>query len=94
MKLRPHRAGNASHPRLPRRTIRVRLALLFFAVFLAAGTVLLVVTFAIWQARTNALTRNARVQGGRTDHPGQLGRTSAPDRLGDRAGAHGRGVAR
>ena len=39
--------------RLPRRTIRVRLASLVFAVFLASGTVLLAVTFAIWQGRTN-----------------------------------------
>ena len=33
----------------------MRLALLLFAVFLASGTVLLVVTFAIWQDRTSAL---------------------------------------
>ncbi len=64
MKLRPHRIGNASHPRLPRRTIRVRLALQFFAVFLAAGTVLLVVTFSIWQSRTNALRATPGSGGG------------------------------
>jgi len=55
MPLRPNRAGHTLLLRLPRRTIRVRLALQFFAVFLASGTVLLVVTFAIWQDRTNAL---------------------------------------
>ena len=64
MKLRPHRSGNALHPRLPRRTIRVRLALQFFAVFLAAGTVLLIVTFSIWQSRTNALRATPGPGGG------------------------------
>jgi signal transduction histidine kinase len=39
-------------PRLPRRTIRVRLAVLFLAVFLASGAALLAVTVAVWQGRT------------------------------------------
>ncbi|MHB1539264.1 MAG: HAMP domain-containing sensor histidine kinase [Solirubrobacteraceae bacterium] len=43
--------------RLPRRTIRVRLAALFFAVFLASGAVLLAVTFTIWQGRTGNTLR-------------------------------------
>jgi signal transduction histidine kinase len=43
--------------RLPRRTIRVRLAALFFAVFLASGAILLAVTFAIWQGRTGNTLR-------------------------------------
>jgi signal transduction histidine kinase len=54
-RLRPNRAGYTFQLRLPRRTIRVRLASQFFAVFLASGTVLLVVTFAIWKDRTNSL---------------------------------------
>jgi signal transduction histidine kinase len=41
--------------RLQRRTIRVRLAALFFAVFLASGAVLLAVTFAVWLSRTGNL---------------------------------------
>lgn len=55
MKLRSNRVGHTFQLRLPRRTIRVRLALLFFAVFVASGAVLLVVTFAIWEHGTNAL---------------------------------------
>jgi signal transduction histidine kinase len=51
-------------PRLPRRTIRVRLALLFFAVFVASGIVLLVVTFAIWQDRTSGTLQAAPIPGG------------------------------
>ncbi len=54
-RLRPNRAGHTFQLGLPRRTIRVRLASQFFAVFLASGTVLLVVTFAIWKDRTNSL---------------------------------------
>ena len=57
--MRPQRAGHSSQPRSPRRTIRVRLALLFFAVFLAAGAVLLAVTFAVWQGTTGNLTETA-----------------------------------
>ena len=48
----PARAGHSSQPFLRRRTIRVRLAVLFFAVFLASGAVLLAITIAIWQGRT------------------------------------------
>src|SRR5882762_7278272 len=56
MRLRPRRNGHSFRPRLPRRTIRVRLAVLFFAVFLASGVVLLAVTVAVWQGRTNNVT--------------------------------------
>ena len=52
MRLRLKRAGHSSQPRLRRRTIRVRLTVLFFAVFLASGAVLLAITVAIWQGRT------------------------------------------
>ena len=54
-RLRPQPAGHRSPVRLGRRAIRVRLALLFFAVFLASGAVLLAVTFAIWAGRTSTL---------------------------------------
>jgi signal transduction histidine kinase len=49
---RSERAGQSFRPHLPRRTIRVRLAVLFFAVFLASGAVLLAVTVAVWLSRT------------------------------------------
>jgi signal transduction histidine kinase len=56
MRLRPQFTRHSFRPRLPRRTIRVRLAVLFFAVFLASGAVLLAVTAAVWQHRTGDLT--------------------------------------
>jgi len=59
MQLRPRRVGRSLLPRRPRRTIRVRLVVLFFAVFLASGAVLLVVTVAVWQGRTGDLTAHA-----------------------------------
>ena len=46
-------------PRLPRHTIRVRLAVLFFAVFLASGAALLAVTVAVWQSRTGGVLSTA-----------------------------------
>src|SRR6266536_119288 len=52
MRLRPH----SFRPRLPRQSIRVRLAVLFVAVFLASGATLLAVTVAVWQGRTGDLT--------------------------------------
>ncbi len=52
MRHRPERAGHSYQPRLRRRTIRVRLAVLFFAVFLASAVVMLAVTVAVWQGRT------------------------------------------
>ncbi len=55
----------------PRRTIRVRLAVLFFAVFLASGVVLLVVTVAVWQSRTGDVTAHAvPVRTGGLPNPG------------------------
>jgi signal transduction histidine kinase len=58
---RPHlaRAGHGLRPRVPRGTIRVRLAVLFFAVFLASGAVLLAVTVAVWQGRTGGVAATA-----------------------------------
>ncbi len=46
-------------PRRLRSTIRVRLAALFFAVFLASGAVLLLVTVVVWQSRTGDLVATA-----------------------------------
>ena len=59
VRLRPRRGGQSFRPRRPRRTIRARLALLFFAVFLASGAVLLAVNFAVWQGTTSDLTAHA-----------------------------------
>jgi signal transduction histidine kinase len=55
MRLRTERAGHGFQPRLPRPTIRVRLAALVFAVFFAAEAALLAVTVAVWQGRTTNL---------------------------------------
>ncbi len=57
----PKRAWNSFRARLPRRTIRVRLAMLLFAVFLGSGAVLLAVTFAIFQGRTGNVLHAAPV---------------------------------
>jgi signal transduction histidine kinase len=56
VRLRPQRARHSFRPRVPRRTIRVRLAVLFFAVFLASGAALLAVTVGVWQGRTGGTT--------------------------------------
>ena len=48
----PKLTGHGFRSRLPRRTVRVRLAVLFFAVFLASGAVLLAITVVVWQSRT------------------------------------------
>jgi signal transduction histidine kinase len=64
VKLLPRRIGQGFRCCLPRRGVRVRLALLFFAVFLASGSVLLAVTFVIWQDRTHALRATPTPGGG------------------------------
>jgi signal transduction histidine kinase len=57
-------------PRLPRRTIRVRLALLCFGVFLASGVALLAVTILVWKGRTGNTTVATRAPaGGLAPHP-------------------------
>ena len=56
MRLHPELSEPRFRRRLPRRTIRVRLAVLFFAVFLASGAALLAVTVAVWQSRTGGVT--------------------------------------
>jgi signal transduction histidine kinase len=59
VRLRRKLTGHRLRPRLPRRTVRVRLAALFFAVFLASGAALLAVTVAVWQGRTGGGTTHA-----------------------------------
>ena len=56
MRLHPELSEPRFRRRLPRRTIRVRLAVLFFAVYLASGAALLAVTVAVWQSRTGGVT--------------------------------------
>ena len=56
MRLRPEHSGHRFRPRLSRRTIRVRLAVLFFAVFVASGAVLLTATVVVWLGRTDGTT--------------------------------------
>jgi signal transduction histidine kinase len=57
MRLRPELTAHSFRPHLPRRTIRVRLAVLFFAVFLASGAALLAVTVTVWHGRTGGTTQ-------------------------------------
>jgi len=67
----PQRTRPSFRTRLPRRTIRVRLAVLFCAVFLASGAVLLAVTVAVWQGNTGNLTAHAvPVSGASPQNPG------------------------
>jgi signal transduction histidine kinase len=67
--LRPKRTGHRLRPRLPRRTIRVRLAALVFVVFLVSGAALLAVTVAVWQGRTGGTMRVAHAPAGSLLHP-------------------------
>ncbi|HEX4108188.1 MAG TPA: HAMP domain-containing sensor histidine kinase [Solirubrobacteraceae bacterium] len=48
---------NHVHSRRQRRTIRVRLTALYFAVFLASGAALLGITSAVWQGRTGGASQ-------------------------------------
>lgn len=59
LRTEPQAAAGMVRGRFPRRTIRVRLAVLFFSVFLASGAVLLVVTVAVWQGTTHATAVSA-----------------------------------
>jgi signal transduction histidine kinase len=59
VRLRPELSEPRFRRRLPRRTIRVRLAVLFFAVFLGSGAALLAVTVVVWQSRTGGVTVTA-----------------------------------
>jgi signal transduction histidine kinase len=52
-----------------RRTVRVRFAVLFFAVFLVTGAVLLAVTVAVWQSRTHSLMSAVPVPAGSLKNP-------------------------
>jgi hypothetical protein len=62
-------AGHRLRLRLPRRTIRVRLAVLFFAVFLASGAALLAVTVVVWLGRTGGISHVTRAPAGSLVNP-------------------------
>ena len=67
MRIPPTLTGHSFRPRLPKRTIRVRLAGLFFAVFLATGAALLAITVVVWQATT--MTHTTHAPAGRLRNP-------------------------
>jgi signal transduction histidine kinase len=52
MRFRPEPSSRRFRPRLPRRTIRVRLALLYVAVFVVSDAALLVLTVVLWLRTT------------------------------------------
>jgi signal transduction histidine kinase len=68
VRLRSQLTGHRLRPRVLRRTIRVRLAVLFFAVFLVSGAALLAVTVAVWQGRTGTV-HVAHAPAGSLAHP-------------------------
>ena len=54
--------GRRFRPRLPPRTIRVRLAALFFVVFLVSGAALLALTDHVWQGRSSSTSSSGAVR--------------------------------
>jgi signal transduction histidine kinase len=62
MRLRPRLTGHSFRPRLPPRTIRVRLAMLFFVVIIASGAALLALTDQVWQSRSSSTTSSGAVR--------------------------------
>jgi signal transduction histidine kinase len=68
----PALAGLRVRPHLPRRTIRVRMALSYWGTFVASGAILLAVTVALWQGAT---TTSVHVPGSGTGKlsPGPAG---------------------
>ena len=61
MRLRLRLTGHRFRLRLPPRTIRVRLALLFFLVFLVSGAALLALTDQVWQSRSSSTSSSSAV---------------------------------
>jgi signal transduction histidine kinase len=52
MRSHPRRTWRSLRVRMPRRTIRMRLTLVYWGLFVASGAALLVVTVALWQGST------------------------------------------
>lgn len=59
--MRPHSrlAGRTLRARLPRRTIRIRLTLAYWGLFVISGVALLAVTVALWQSSTGVVNQVA-----------------------------------
>lgn len=66
---------------LPPRTIRMRLAVLFFALIVVCGAVLLAVTVAVWQGRTGGLTAAPSPNGGVVRATGSTQQSADRDQL-------------
>jgi signal transduction histidine kinase len=62
MRLRPKLTGHSFRPRLPPRTIRVRLAMLLFVVIIGSGAALLALTDQVWQSRSSSTTSSGAVR--------------------------------
>jgi hypothetical protein len=59
MRPQSRRAGRALRARLPRRTIRIRLTLVYWGLFVISGAALLAVTVALWQSSTGVANQAA-----------------------------------
>jgi len=68
----PTRLGLRTRTRLPRATIRLRMALSYWGMFVASGAVVLAVTVALWQGHTTTTVRAPGSSGGVTTHSSDL----------------------
>jgi signal transduction histidine kinase len=59
MRSHPRLTGHSLRVRLPRRTIRIRLTLVYWGIFIASGAALLGVTVGLWQVSGRVLTNQA-----------------------------------
>ena len=73
MRLRSRLTGLRFWPQLSRRTIRVRLALSYWGLFVASGAVLLAVTVALWQGATTTTVHVPPVGGNHAPNAGRPG---------------------
>src|SRR5215472_8823078 len=73
MRLRSRLTGLRFWPQLSRRTIRVRLALSYWGLFVASGAVLLAVTVALWQGATTTTVHVLPVGGNHAPNAGRPG---------------------
>jgi signal transduction histidine kinase len=81
LRLRMGRIVQGLRRGLPPRTIRMRLAVLFFALIVACGAVLLAVTVAVWQGRTGGLTAAPSPNGGVVRATGSTQQSADRDQL-------------
>jgi signal transduction histidine kinase len=76
MRLRSRLARLRFRPQLPRRTIRMRMALSYWGLFVASGAVLLTVTVALWQGSTTTTVHAPRAGEDQVPDTGHLGATT------------------